>query len=177
MNDRDLTRRSFAALTAAAMGGLIVGCEKGAEPAAGGGGAKPTPGAGAEPGTAGPEVAAVDAAALLLAEPHVCCGLNACKGKGSCKTAANECAGHNECAGLSNCATANKHTCGGENACKGQGGCEGAAGTNACKGKGSCSIPLSGPTWKKVRAAFEAAYEAKNGKKPGGPPPECKQAS
>ena len=145
MNRSKMTRRDFTALGAAALGGLMAGCEK--EPApAGEGGGESSKTAGHDP-------------ALLLQEPHVCRGLNACKGKGACKTAANDCKGKNACAGQGACATAEKHQCAGENACKGQGGCGEHPGENACKGKGECSVPLMEKAWKNARANFEKAMK------------------
>jgi len=107
---------------------------------------------------------------LLLADPHVCRGLNTCKSKGACKTASNDCKGKNACAGQGKCASAKAHDCHTENVCKGQGGCGDLAGVNECKGKGECGVPLKDETWTKVRAKFEVAM-TKSGKK-AGPAPE-----
>jgi hypothetical protein len=105
MND-GLTRREFAAMSLAALGGVAAGCQSMDK----GGGA------------AGP--------ALLLEEPHVCRGLNTCKGKGqgganacagqgACATAvAHSCAGQNACKGQGGCGEIP-----GQNACKGKGQC------------------------------------------------------
>lgn len=146
MDPKNLTRRDFGMLSAAALGGI----------AAGMGGSK---------------AFAADAKDhVLLQEPHVCRGLNACKGKGSCKTADNACKGKNGCAGTGACATAEKHACGGHNECKGQGGCGANPGENACKEKGKCAVPLGKKAWPKARANFEKAYKAATGKNPGAAP-------
>ncbi len=157
--DSHLTRRDFGMLTAAAIGGVLAGCE---QKNGNGRDADQTP-RDRHSGSVG-DTADVS---LLLEDPNVCCGLNICKGHGK---------GEHECAGLSTCATANEQTCGGDNNCKGQGGCGQTAGRNSCKGKGRCAVPLNARTWKKVRAAFETAYEQKHGNKPGGPPEACAQA-
>jgi hypothetical protein len=145
-----LNRRDFSKLSMAALAGAVVGCD-------------------AIKGGYGGSTAATDDA-LLLAEPHVCRGLNACKGKGACKTAKNACKGKNVCAGQGACATAKKHGCHKDNACKGQGGCGKTAGRNTCKGKGECAVPLGAKTWKPTRASFATAYKAKHGKAPGAAP-------
>jgi len=146
MNESKFSRRDFSMLSAAALGGLLVGCET------------------------TPAGTTADASSELLKEPHVCRGLNTCKGNGSCKTADNACKGKNACAGRGACATAEKHDCAGHNTCHGQGGCGAHPGENSCKGKGKCAVPLSDKAWKNARANFEKAYEAKHGKKPGPAP-------
>ncbi len=92
MKSNDLSRREFAKLTAAALGGVVAGA------------ATVRISAAAEGETLGP----------LTEGKNVCRGLNpACGGhKG----------GDNKCAGQGSCHTANKHTCHGGNDCKGQGG-------------------------------------------------------
>jgi hypothetical protein len=103
---RELSRRDFHRLSAAALGGLasgaLVGCQRDSSPA----GANVT--------------AATDK------DAHVCGGLNQCKatghacaGQGQCATvAAHVCAAKNSCKGQGGCGAAP-----GENACKGEGGC------------------------------------------------------
>lgn len=127
MNDEHVSRRNFAALTTAAVGGMVVG----AGPQALGQDAKPE--------------LSVDPA-LLLSEPHVCRGLNTCKGKGK---------GDHACAGQGGCATAEKNSCSGQNTCKGKGGCGGYPGQNTCSGKGHCAVPLGDKAWALARKQFE----------------------
>ena len=148
MKDQNISRRHFNRLSGAAFAGLLAGCNYGGKTQETG--SKQT--------------------SLLLKEPHVCRGLNTCRGKGACKTAKNACKGKNACAGQGGCATAEKHACAGNNKCKGQGGCGSTAGRNACRGKGECAVPLKKKAWAKTRPAFEKAYEAKYGKKPGPAP-------
>ena len=145
----NLTRRDFGLLTAAAAGGLMVGCSS----ESGGGKDGTKPAAGGE-------------ASWVLGEKNLCRGLNACKGKGA--------GGKNECAGLGSCATVAKHDCGGKNDCKNLGGCGETVGTNSCKTKGNCAVPLMDKAWVSARASFEKAYQAKNGKAPGDAPGKAK---
>jgi hypothetical protein len=84
--------------------------------------------------------------AILLEGPNVCKGLNACKGEGK---------GDHECGGKGECATAAAHSCGGHNECKGQGGCGGYPGQNTCKEKGHCAVPLKKQTWEIARKQFD----------------------
>jgi hypothetical protein len=129
MQPTNLKRRDFHKLTAAAIGGLLAGSGSLA--------------------VAEEEKEAkiqVDPA-LLLAEPHVCKGLNNCKGKGK--------GGQNGCAGQGACASAKDHSCGGDNDCKGMGGCGGYPGQNTCKGKGHCAVPLKKETWAMARKQME----------------------
>jgi hypothetical protein len=157
MNRSDLNRRDFHKLSMAALGGLVTGTMAGCSRE------QPTPpvDAGAPTGTsavssgeapaAGAEL--TEAQVILTTEPHVCRGLNTCMNKGK--------SGENACAGQGTCHTANAHTCHYENKCKGQGGCGESYGQNACAMKGECAVPLNDGTWKKARAAFEAAMKAK----------------
>ena len=149
--DRNLNRRDFSKLTAAAFGGVVAGMSSSAFAAD-------------EKKDHDPE--------LLLKEPHVCRGLNTCKGKESKEHGAD-----NACAGQGHCATAKHHECKGENECKGQGGCGEFAGQNTCKGKGGCAVPVSCGTpkeehkvWKSARKEFEKQMK-KADKKFGDAPP------
>ena len=129
MKSNDLSRREFAKLTAAALGGVVAGAATVRISAA-------TEGETLNPLTEG---------------KNVCRGLNpACGGHKE---------GDNKCAGQGSCYTANKHTCHGANDCKGQGGCGKNPGANACKGKGECGVPLSDGAWKRARTNFEAAMK------------------
>jgi hypothetical protein len=140
MQDRELNRRDFSRLTAAAFGGLLAGA--GIAPAA--------------------EDKKDTTKSPLLFEPHICRGLNTCKGKDPQKD--------NACAGQGNCATVAAHSCKGENACRGQGACGAKPGENACKGMGGCEVPIAkDEMWKRVRKRFEEVM-AKEGKKVGPAP-------
>ena len=156
-NQKRLSRRDFNRLTTAALGGALAGTMIGC----GDGKPKKKP----APPPPKPDAAAAGDS-LLLAEPHVCRGLNTCKGKGQGKK--------NDCAGKGDCATAKAHTCATTNDCKGQGGCGEKAGQNACNGKGKCNVPLKSDKWQKVRDAFVAAM--KEAKKPVGDAPAAKKA-
>jgi hypothetical protein len=146
MKNPDLNRRDLGKLTAAALGGAIAGSLLGGRALlAASGTAAAAPAGGASP---------------WLKDPHICCGLNTCKGHG--KDASNACAGQGTCA------TIEAHGCAGENACAGQG----PSGDNACKGRGSCAVPVSGDTWKRARASWEAAMSAA-GRKFGPAPRQC----
>ena len=134
-----LSRRDFNKLTVAAFGGILLGST--------------LTGRGADHDSS-----------LILADKHVCRGINTCKGKGK--------GGDNSCAGQGSCATLEAHSCKGDNACKGQGGCGEYPGQNSCKTKGGCEIPLSDKEWKKARPVFEAEM-TKTGKK-FGPAPKKK---
>lgn len=103
----NLSRRDFAKLSMAAIGGVVAGAGMvGCQTDSGGG-------PGGESGA-----------------KHACKGLNACKGQGAsgdnacagqgaCATAKHHaCAGHNECKGQGGCGSTP-----GANACKGQGKC------------------------------------------------------
>jgi hypothetical protein len=144
MQSENLKRRDFHKLTMAALGGLLAGgC-------AGSGGDSPED-AKADAGDQNGQAAAapqlnVDPA-MLVAEPHVCRGLNTCETKGM--------GGKNACAGQSACASVAAHACNGMNACKGQGGCGGYPGQNTCETKGHCAVPLGDETWKIARKQFE----------------------
>lgn len=129
---RDLHRRDFHKLTAAALGGLAAGTVLGC------GGDKP---------------AAPVAAAPTAAEKHLCRGLNECKGQGK--------GGQNTCRGQGACATVAEHGCGGQNECKGLGGCGDTAGANECKTKGGCHVPLMDSAWDKVRKRKETEWKEK----------------
>ena len=132
MKLNNLSRREFAKLTAAAVGGVVAGT--------------------AVNGITGVAEGALVDESPLLSGKNVCRGLNPkCGGhKG----------GSNKCAGQGSCHTANQHTCHGSNDCKGQGGCGATPGENACKGNGECGVPLGESAWKKARANFEAAMKA-----------------
>ncbi len=142
MEKSDLNRRDFQRLTAAAVGGLLVGAGFGGSALGADEKKKKNP---------------------LLVEPHVCRGLNACKGKAADKK--------NACAGQGACATAKAHLCHFKNECRGQGGCGAKPGENECKEKGECGVPLSSGAWKKARKRFEALMK-KEGKKVGPAPPK-----
>lgn len=144
MHPSNLKRREFHKLTAAAIGGLLAG--SGSLVAAQEKEEKPK--------------LSVDPA-LLLAEPHVCRGLNNCKGKGKGE--------RNACAGQGACSVVTDHSCNGENDCKGMGGCGGYPGQNTCKGKGHCATPLKKETWAMARKQMEHLM-ADIGKKLGAAP-------
>ena len=126
MKKSEFNRRDFNRLTAAAMGGLMTGAVVGCSGA-------PADGEGDADGDGGDNAAAQLDDSLLLAEPHVCRGLNACMNHGA--------SGENACAGQGACATADAHECATLNKCKGQGGCGESAGRNACDTKGKCARP------------------------------------
>lgn len=98
---------------------------------------------------------------LLLADEHICRGLNTCRDKGQ--------SGKNACAGQGTCALVKAHGCQGLNDCKGHGGCDNQPGQNQCKGQGACAVPLKDDTWKKARAKFEQLM-ARQGKAVGTAP-------
>lgn len=160
------TRRDFHQLALAAFGGAlagsVVGCSSEAPKEEASKEAATVPSASSEGGDApadGPDMS------LLLAEKHVCRGLNTCKGKGGC----GETKGANECAGQGNCATVAHHDCGSSHDCKGQSGCGETAGINACKGQGNCGVPVMESAWETARANFEAQMKAQ-GKEVGAAP-------
>ncbi|MCC9606869.1 hypothetical protein LOC68_15705 [Blastopirellula sp. JC732] len=127
---RNLDRRDFNRLSAAALGGMIGGVSLGC-------------------GESGkPDVADTGSGGAAAAEFHLCRGLNECKGKGK--------GGDNDCAGAGACSSLAAHACGGHNECKGQGGCGKEVGLNECKGKGGCAIPLMEGAWDEAREKFEA---------------------
>jgi hypothetical protein len=144
MKDRELDRRDFERLTAAALGGLLAGAALGRSASA----ADTPPG---KDKSKNP----------MLGEPHVCRGINMCKGLGKTKD--------NACAGQGACATAKAHTCHADNECRGQGGCGKTPGENECRGKGECGVPMSTGAWKRARTKFEELM-AKEGKKVGPAP-------
>jgi len=135
---KNLDRRQFNALTAAAMGGLLAGGVVGC------GGKKPV----ANPATPGDTPPAADDK-----EKHLCRGLNSCESNGA--------KGENACRGQGACATIASHDCGELNACKNQGGCGDTVGANACKEKGGCAVPLMDGAWDKMRARLEAEWKEK----------------
>ena len=107
MSESRVTRRDFGRLSAAAVGGLMIGSVVGCK-----------------------TTSADPAQHVMLNEPHVCCGLNTCKskgrggdnacaGQGSCATATEHaCRGMNDCKGQGGCGTS-----AGLNDCKGHGKC------------------------------------------------------
>jgi len=127
MENKSMSRRNFAALSAVAAGGLI---------------------AAGVPAFAQGEKSKVyvDPNLLLSSDKNVCKQLNACKGHGK---------GDHDCAGKGACATAVEHACNGHNDCKGQGGCGGYPGQNTCKEKGHCAVPLSEDSWKLAKKQFD----------------------
>ncbi|MBM4003333.1 MAG: hypothetical protein FJ295_08605 [Planctomycetes bacterium] len=141
---RELDRRRFHELSAAALGGLLAG-------AAAGCGSSNDKGAGAGSGTG--SSGAGSGIAASSGEKHTCRGLNECKGQGA--------GSKNDCRGMGDCATFASHSCGGQNACKGQGGCGENPALNECKGQGSCAIPLMPAAWKAVRERAESAWKEK----------------
>ena len=156
-----INRRDFNRLSMAALGGLVAGSVAGCRGKTEPGGApvaSEQPGGEAGEASKDGEMAAADNP--MLAEPHVCRGLNTCKGRG--KT------GENACAGQGACATVVAHRCAGQNECKGQGGCGQLPGQNACKGEGGCAVPLTGEMWEKARAKFEELM-TRQGKQVGAP--------
>lgn len=168
MQKHQPSRRDFHQWSLAALGGALAGSVAGC-----GGdpprnetpqGAAVTPGVTATPGATATGAAEEDAFVgaegmdlkLLLAEKHVCRGLNTCKGKGGC----GETKGANECAGQGACATVEHHDCGSVHDCKGQSGCGQTAGVNACKGQGGCAVPVMDSAWEVARARFEELMKA-----------------
>jgi hypothetical protein len=141
VNSNDLSRREFAKLTAAALGGVV----------------------------AGATVSRIGSAAerQILDESPLTSGKNVCRGLNP-KCGGHK-GGSNQCAGRGSCHTANKHTCHGSNDCKGEGGCGKQPGENACKGEGECGVPLGEAAWKRARANFETAMKGA-GKKFGPAP-------
>ncbi|MFN3152734.1 twin-arginine translocation signal domain-containing protein [Bremerella sp.] len=139
MSQKDLTRRDFHKLSAAALSGIMaagtIGC--GSEPA---------------PKTTDNDSPA-DGEGTSTVAKHACRGLNECKGQGA--------KGTNECAGSGTCATVEHHICGGHNECKGQGGCGKTPGANECAGKGGCHVPMTGGMWTKARELFEERMKEK----------------
>ena len=136
MAPSEMNRRDFQKLAAAAMGGVLAGTAAGC-------GEKPK------------EVA-------VVAEKHICRGLNSCKGQGK--------DGKNACAGQGTCATVKAHDCGGTNECKGQGACGEKPGDNDCKGMGGCHVPVTSKVmWKQAREYFEEKMK-KAGKTIGAAP-------
>jgi len=140
MSKKNLTRRDFTALSAAAMGGILaagaIGCDSGT---------KPAPVSPADDQSSSEGDGSSDETSTVA--KHACRGLNECKGKG--KT------GENQCAGAGECATAASHVCAGHNGCKNQGGCGDTPGANECAGKGGCAVPMEGSMWEKARKLFE----------------------
>lgn len=159
MEHPPIDRRDFQKWTLAAFAGLAAGGTLGCSTEA-----KPTTSGTTPPA---PPAGATDVAVLtpqeelLVAEPHVCRGLNTCKGLGRSKD--------NECAGQGTCASVADHACGGAHECKGQAGCGELPGQNACKAEGGCHVPLMDEVWDKARAAFETAMKKKG--KDVGPAP------
>ena len=158
MKKFDLSRRDFTKMTMAAFGGMVAGTVVGC-----GGGEEAADESADDTETAADDAAhAADDAgeeeeehdvANILAEKHICRGLNQCNGKGA--------SGENSCAGQGTCATASPPTCSGENDCKGQGGCGEFPGQNACNAKGHCGVPLKKEEkWDLARKAFEEAMKA-----------------
>lgn len=147
-----LDRRAFHQLTLAALSGLSAGV-------LGGCGQAPSDQRATPAGAAAAEL--TEAEQILLAEPHVCRGLNTCKGLGRSK--------ENECAGTGTCASIADHACAGQNECKGQGGCGSNPGMNSCKGQGGCHIPLMEDAWTRARGVLEGALQ-KQGKTAGAAP-------
>lgn len=166
----NLTRRDFNKLAAAAFGGVVTGTMLGCGDKKDGekkdgekkDGEKKDAAEGSDTKTGKGAAAGKTDEAFLLAEKHVCKGLNTCMNKGK--------SGENSCAGQGTCHTAAEHTCHEQNQCKGEGGCGETAGINACKTQGGCDVPLKPDTWEKVRDKFETVYEAKNSKKVGAAP-------
>lgn len=142
----ELSRRDFQRLTAASIGGLLVGANLRS--------------ATAQEKKKDKENEKKNP---LLEEPHACRGLNTCKMKDKTKK--------NDCAGMGACFSAGKHECKGQNACRGQGGCGEHPGENQCKEMGECAVPLKDETWKKARKRFEELMK-KEGKKVGPAPPK-----
>ena len=139
MPSKDLNRREFNTLAAAAFGGVIAGTVAGCGKKTGKTDKtdKKTPG--------GDNVAGKDA------DLHACKGLNTCQGKGK--------EGDNKCGGLgTTCATTKDHSCHKENDCSGQGGCDGKAGTNDCKGQGGCESPVVKGKWAAAKDAFDKKH-------------------
>jgi len=139
-----MQRREFHQLSIAALSGAVAGTLSGC------GGEATAPAPAVKPNADKPVAGAADPkdGAPVVAETHLCRGLNACKNQGA--------SGKNDCAGQGDCASkATHHTCGGANECKGQGGCGKTAGENECKKMGGCEVPLMDSAWKKVRARFE----------------------
>lgn len=137
-----VSRRNFGCLTAAAVGGLILGSTL----------------------TVRADDKAKEDPANILSDPHICRGINTCKSKGKGKD--------NACAGQGTCATAQTHGCDAQNACKGQGGCGAHPGENSCKGLGACEVPLTEKTWKKARKTFEAQMTKQKKTFGSAPPPK-----
>jgi hypothetical protein len=105
MKPSNLSRRDFGKLSAAALGGALLG-------------------------SLALSASAADEESRLLKEPHVCCGLNTCKGKNGGKD--NDCAGTGHCASVKEHGCKGDNQCKGqggcgehpgENNCKGMGSC------------------------------------------------------
>jgi len=169
MKNAQPTRRDFHQLTLAALGGAIagsmVGCNSEAPQGEAPKGAAVVPNVLPDVGDAPAGTADGPDMSLLLAEKHVCRGLNTCKGKGGCGATK----GTNDCAGQGGCATVAHHSCGSQHDCKGQSGCGETAGINSCKGKGGCGVPVMPSAWEIARANFETQMKAQ-GKTVGAAP-------
>ena len=195
MERKDLNRRDFARLTAAAFGGMIagttVGCgdaekkekespagktsKESAPPPA----SSDSPKKARPPGYVNPKRNGDDHKGAEELQKSIkagegdyvmLSGKNVCRGLNVCKQHKG---GDNSCAGRGDCAVAKAHSCHAENECKGQGGCGKTPGINACKGKGECAVPLSDDAWKKARAKFEQVT-ASAGRPIGDAPPKKK---
>lgn len=170
MQRSELNRRDFTKLSMAAFGGMVAGtvagCSRGQQPAAPPASPQTTESTGSKTAGDGNQTPVAGDGAeenLLMAEPHVCRGLNTCQGKGA--------GGENACAGQGACASVAAHDCAGQNQCKGQGGCGNNPGQNACQGMGNCAVPLMDEAWKTARQNFEAAMQGA-GKEVGAAPPK-----
>ena len=150
MDSNELSRRQFAKLTAAAVGGLMAGVNT-------------TLAEDKKPEHKDPKKDGFP----WLQDPHVCRGLNHhCKEEVKGKK--------NECAGQANFPTVKEHTCKGMNECAGEGGCGEKPGENMCKGKGECAVPLMDKPWAIAPKNFEAAMK-KADKKFGDAPAKPKK--
>ncbi len=151
MEPNELSRRQFAALAAAAVGGLLTGATEALAQDK------------KDAKTKDPKKDGFP----WLQDPHICRGLNpTCKGEVKGKK--------NECAGQAHYPTVKEHKCKGMNDCAGEGGCGEKPGENTCKGMGECAVPLSDKTWAIARKNFEAAMKKAN-KKFGDAPAKPKE--
>src|SRR5260370_35026835 len=138
----DPSRRDFAKLAGAVMGGLLTGL--------GAGGLRVSRGAGESKGK-DPKTP------LRLQEPHICRGLTpTCKGEVKGKK--------NDCAGQAYGPTVKEHTCKGHNDCAGLGGCGEHPGENKGKEMGQCAAPRKDKGTEEAAKTFQVAKKKADNK-------------